>query len=95
MHGERLPVIHSTYPPLQPLTGETLRFSATANREDKTHVDVCSAGFWGRKYIPKAFFDVKVFNAMRLHTVHVACRYHHFIDGLNGRSKGSMNNVLE
>ena len=32
---------------------------------------------------------------LRIHTVHVACRYHHFIDGLNGRSKGSMNNVLE
>ena len=48
-------------PPLQPLTGETLRF-ATANREDEAHVDVSAAGFWGYKY-QKAFFDVKVFNA--------------------------------
>jgi len=48
-------------PPLQPLTGETLRF-ATANREDEARVDVCAAGFWGCKY-QKAFFDVKVFNA--------------------------------
>jgi len=32
-------------PPLQPLTGETLRF-ATANQEDESHVDVFAAGFW-------------------------------------------------
>ena len=31
-------------PPLQPLTGETLRF-ATANREDEAHVDVAATGF--------------------------------------------------
>jgi len=48
-------------PPLQPLTGETLRF-ATANREDEARVDVAATEFWGCKH-QKAFFDVKVFNA--------------------------------
>ena len=38
----------------------------------------------------RLFCDVEV--SLRLHTV--AHRDHHFIDGLNGRSKGSMNNVL-
>jgi len=47
--------------PLQPLTGETLRF-ATANREDEARVDVAAAGFWGCNH-QKAYFDVKVFNA--------------------------------
>ena len=32
-------------PPLQPLTGEILRFT-TANREDEACMDVCAAGFW-------------------------------------------------
>jgi len=55
-------------------------------------VDVCAAGFWGCKY-QKAVLMLKCLMLMRLHTV--AHRYHHFTDGLNGRIKGSMNNVLE
>jgi len=42
-------------PPLQPLTGKTLRF-ATANREDEAHVDVAATGFWGSCKYQKAFF---------------------------------------
>jgi len=48
-------------PPLQPLTGEILRF-ATANREDEARMDVAATGFWECKH-QRAFFDVKVFNA--------------------------------
>jgi len=45
-------------PPLQPLTGETLRF-ATANRQDEACVDVAATRFWGCKRQK----NVKVFNA--------------------------------
>ena len=41
-------------PPLQPLTGETLRFP-TANNEGGANVDVSASRFWGSKY-QKAFF---------------------------------------
>ena len=41
----------------------------------------------------RQFLMLKCLMLMRLHTV--AHRYHHFTDGLNGRIKGSMNNVLE
>ena len=78
-------------PPLQPLTGETLRF-ATANREGEVRVDVSAAGFWGHKY-QKAFLMLKCLMLMRLHTM--ARSNHHFIDSLRGRSRESMNNVLE
>ena len=43
-------------PPLQPLTGEILRF-ATANREYESRVDVCAVGFWEFKY-QKAIFNI-------------------------------------
>jgi len=36
-------------PPLQLLTGKTLRY-ATANNEDGAYVDVSATGFWGSKH---------------------------------------------
>ena len=53
--GQGFSVDHAMNP-LQPLTGETLRFT-TANRENEARVDVSAAGFWGHKY-QKTFFDV-------------------------------------
>ena len=49
-------------PVLQPLSGESLRFS-TANVEDEAHLDVSVRGFWGGNH-QKTFFDVRVFNPM-------------------------------
>ena len=78
---------------LQLLTGETLRY-ATANNKDGTCVDVSASGFWGGKY-QKAFFDVRVFNAIQLMHLHtVVPKYPHFINILNTRNKRSMNNIL-
>ena len=79
-------------PFLQPLSGETLRF-ATANREDEARVDVYAPGFWGGINTRRLFLMLKCLMLMRLHTV--ARSYHHFVDGLRGRSRESMNSVLE
>jgi len=69
------------HPPLQPLTGETLRF----DREDEARVDVSTRRLF--------LMPVKCLMLMPPHTV--VPRYHHSIEGLNVRSRESMNNVLE
>ena len=46
-------------PPLEPLTGELLRYK-TAKTADDAHPDVSARGFWLRGQ--RAFFDIKVFS---------------------------------
>ena len=52
----------SIEPIFQPLTGEQLQYQ-TVNTEDDARADISAQGFWGNKQ-QRAFFDVRVFNAL-------------------------------
>ena len=76
-------------PVLQPLSGHF----ATANVEDEARLDISSQGFWGNHH-QKAFFDVKVFNAIAPSYCDAAVNFPLFIKGLSVKNSVSMSSVL-
>ena len=55
----------TTEPELQPLDGVSLQ-TRGANRQDGARLHIKAGGFWGRSRFEATFFDVRVFNPLKV-----------------------------